>query len=85
MDDYTDDNESDGDSLGKVEITKRLMIVTRATAMTLITSFDIKKKIIIIMMLTRAMAILPTDNNDVDGNVEDAYANDVDHDDDNSS
>ena len=37
------------------------------------------------MMLTRAMAILPTDNNDVDGNVEDAYANDVDHDDDNSS
>ena len=35
------------------------------------------------MMMTRAMAILPTDNNDVVGNVEDAYANDVDHDEDN--
>lgn len=35
----------------------------------------------IIIIMTRAMAILPTNNNDVDGNVEDAYANDVDHDD----
>ena len=34
----------------------------------------------IIMMMTRVM-VLPTDNNDVDGNVEDAYANDVDHND----
>ena len=28
------------------------------------------------MMMTRAMAILLTDNTDVDGNVEDPYAND---------
>ena len=46
--------------------------------MTLIASIDMKTTI---MMMTRLMAILPTDNNDVDGNVEDAYANDVDHDD----
>ena len=66
--------------MGNVEITKRIMIVTRATAMTLITSIDMRT---IIMLMTRAMAILPTDNNDVDANVEDAfYANDVDHDDD---
>ena len=66
--------------MGNVEITKRIMIVTRVTAMTLITSIDMRT---IIMLMTRAMAILPTDNNDVDANVEDAfYANDVDHDDD---
>ena len=57
------------------------MIVTRATTLTLITSIDMTA---IIMMLTGAMAILPTENNDVDCNVEDAYANDVDHSDDNS-
>ena len=67
--------------MGKVEITKRIMIVTIARAMTLITSIDMRT---INFMLTRAMAILPTDNNDVDGNLEDAYANDVDPDDDNS-
>ena len=33
------------------------------------------------MMMTRAMAILLPDNNDVDGHVEDAYANHEDHDD----
>ena len=66
--------------MGNVEIIKRIMIVTRVTAMTLITSIDMRT---IIMLMTRAMAILPTDNNDVDANVEDAfYANDVDHDDD---
>ena len=67
--------------MGKVEITKRIMIEMRARAMTLMTSIDMRT---INMMLTRALAILPTDNNDVDGNLEDAYANDVDHDDDNS-
>ena len=68
--------------MGNVEITKRIMIVTRATAMTvtLITSIDMRT---IIMLITGAMATLPTDNNDVDANVEDAfYYNDVDHDDD---
>ena len=67
--------------MGKVGITKSIMIVTRATTMTLITSIDMTT---IIMMLTGTMAILPTENNDVDRNVEDAYANDVDHSDDNS-
>ena len=62
-------------------ITKSIMIVTRATTLTLITSIDMTA---IIMMLTGAMAILPTENNGVDCNVEDAYANDVDHSDDNS-
>ena len=52
--------------MGKMELTKRIMIVTRATAMTLIT-----------------LIYMRTDKNGVDGNVEDAYANDVDHDDDN--
>ena len=67
--------------MGKMGITKSIMIVTRATTMTLITSIDMTT---IIMMLTGAMAILPTENNDVDRNVEDSYANDVDHSDDNS-
>ena len=67
--------------MGKVGITKSIMIVTRATAMTLITSIDMTT---VIMMLRRAMTILPADNNDVDCNVEDAYANDVDHYHDNS-
>ena len=80
MDDYTHDNESDADIVGKVEITKRITIVTGATAMTLITSIDMRT---IIIIMTRAMAILPTNNNDVDGNVEDAYTNDVEHNDDN--
>ena len=58
--------------MGNVEMTKRIMIVTRATAMTvtLITSIDMRT---IIMLMTEAMAILPTDNNDVDANVEDAF------------
>ena len=79
MDDYTHDNESDADIVGRMEITKRIMIVTRATAMTLIASIDMRA---IILIMTRAMVILPT-NNDVDGNVEDAYTNDVEHNDDN--
>ena len=62
-------------------ITKSIMIVTRATTLTLITSIDMTA---IIMMLTGAMAILPTENNDDDCNVEDAYASDVDHSNDNS-
>ena len=66
--------------MGKVETTKRIMIATRSIAMTLITSMDVRT---ITMMMTRAMAVLPTANNAVDGNVEDAYANDADHDDDN--
>ncbi|XP_015763731.1 PREDICTED: C-type lectin domain family 4 member M-like [Acropora digitifera] len=37
--------------------------MTRATAMTLIASIDMRT---MIMMMTRLMAILPTDNNDVD-------------------
>ena len=32
---YTGDNESDGDIVGNVEITNGIMIVMRATAMTL--------------------------------------------------
>ena len=80
LDDYTHDNESDADIVGKVEITKRIMIVTLATPMTLITSIDMRT---LIIMMTRAMAILPTNNDDVDGNVEDAYTNDLEHNDDN--
>ena len=60
-----------------MEITKRIMIVTRATATTLITSIDMRTRI---MMMTRIMAVLPTDNNDVAGNVEDAYDVDFDYD-----
>ena len=67
--------------MGNVELTKRMMMMTRATAMTLIVSIDMRTTI---MMMKKAMAILPLDNNDVDGNVEDSYANDVDHDDDSS-
>ena len=64
--------------MGKEEITKRVMIVTQATAITLATSIDMRT---IIMIMTGAMAILPTGNNDFDANVEEAfYANDVDHD-----
>ena len=67
--------------MGNVELTKRMMMMTRATAMTLIVSIDMRTTI---MMMKKAMAILPLDNNDVDGNVEDSYNNDVDHDDDSS-
>ena len=67
--------------MGMVGITKTIMIVTRATTITFISSIDMTT---VIMMLTGAMATLPTENNDVDCNVEDAYANDVDHSDDNS-
>ena len=48
------------------------MLMTRATTLTLISWIDMT---IITMMLTRAMAILPTENNDVNGNSKDAYAN----------
>ena len=58
---------------------KSLMMMTRATAMTLITSIDMTT---IIVRMARAMATLPTKNNDVDGNAKDAYAHDVDQDDD---
>ena len=37
----------------------------------------------IITMRRRAVAILPTENNDVYGNGKDPYVNDVDNDDDN--
>lgn len=47
--------------------------------MTLITSIDMTTMIV---KMTRAMAILQTKNDGVDGNAKDAYANDVDHDDD---
>ena len=67
--------------MGNVELTKRMMMMTRVTAMTLIVSIDMRTTI---MMMKKAMAILPLDNNDVDGNVEDSYNNDVDHDDDSS-
>lgn len=66
--------------VGKVDITKTIMIMTRATAMTSITLFDMTT---ITMMMTRAMAMLPSENNDVDVNFKDAYANDVGHDDNN--
>ena len=56
-----------------------MMMMTRATAMTLIISIDMTTMIV---KMTRAMAILPTKNDDVDGNAKDAYANDVDRDDD---
>ena len=46
--------------------------MARAKALTLITWIDMT---IITMMLTRAMAILPTENSDVNGNSKDAYAN----------
>lgn len=46
--------------------------MTRATALTLITWIDMT---IMTMMLTRAMAILPTENNDVNRNSKDGYAN----------
>ena len=59
-----------------MEINRRIMMMTRAAAMTLITSIDMKT---IIMMMTRAMAMLLIKNNDVDGNVKGAYANDVEH------
>ena len=55
-------------------------MMTRVMAMTSITSIDMTT---IIMMMTTAMLILPTENNDADGNVEIAYTIDVDHDDDN--
>ena len=55
-------------------------MMTRVMAMTLITSIDMTT---IIMMMTTAMLILPNENNDADGNVEIAYTNDIDHDDDN--
>ena len=59
--------------MGNVKIKKkRIMLMTRATALTLITWIDMT---IITMILTRAMAILPTKNNDVNGNSKDAYAN----------
>lgn len=59
--------------MGNVEITKkRIMMMTRAMASTLITSIHMT---IITMILTRAMAILPTKNSDVNGNSKDAYAN----------
>jgi len=60
--------------VANVEINKRIVMMTRATTMTLImiTSIDMT---IIIMMITRVMTMLPTQNNDVDGNVNDAYAN----------
>ena len=34
-------------------------------------------------MMTTEVMILPTENNDVDGNAKDSFGNDVDHDDDN--
>ena len=37
----------------------------------------------IITMRRRAVAILPTENSDFDGNAKDPYVNDVDHDNDN--
>ena len=63
--------------MGNVEMNKSIMMMTRATAKTLITSLDMTT---LTMTMTRAAAILLTKNNDVDGNVKDAYANDVDHD-----
>ena len=41
-----------------------MMMMRRVTAMTLIKSIDIR---IITLMMTRAMTILPTKNNDFDG------------------
>ena len=43
-----------------MEITKRIIILTRVTAMTLITSINIRT---ISMMMTGAIAILPKDKN----------------------
>ena len=60
-----------------MEVNRRIMMMTRAAAMTSITSIDMTT---ITMKMRRAMASLLIKNNGVDGNVKDAYANDVDHD-----
>ena len=57
--------------MDNVEINRTIMVMTRATAMTLITSIDMTT---IVMMMTRAKAMLLIKNNDVYGNVTTSFS-----------
>ena len=61
-------------------MTLTITITTRVTTITSITLISIPT---IFTMRRRAVAILATENSDVDGNAKDSYVNDVDNDDDN--
>ena len=74
----TNDNKSDVDIVVNVDMTGTITITTRVTTITSITLISMP---IIFAMRRRAVAILPTENSDVDGNAKDPNVNDVDNDD----
>ena len=59
--------------MGNVEITKKDNVDDESDGVDVVVLWI--DMTIITMMLTRAMAILPTENNDANGNSKDTYAN----------